>query len=109
MTIATTSMELAKAENNVLLWSNVTDLFVIVQQHLSVMNWEEIPRIWFYRPSYDSTIDLTTLSKNIDPQILVLILPLHVFSSCDTKSSLCNLGEKHLFQWLQQRPNEVLT
>ena len=107
VTIATTSMDLTEAGNKVLLRGNDTDLFAFMLHHLSEMNREETPRIWFYRPSSDSTIDLTTLSKYMDPQILTLFLPLHAFSSCDTKSPFYNLGKKRLIQRLQLRPTEV--
>ena len=93
VTIAITSIDLSKAGNRVLLWGDDTDLLAIVLHHLSEMNREEEPRIWFNRPSFDSTIDLTTLSKDMDPLLLALILPLHVFSGCETKSSFYEMGK----------------
>ena len=93
VTIVTTSMDSAKAGNKVLLSGDDTDLFAIVLFHLSEMNREERPRIWYDTPSSDSTFDLTALSKDMDPQILALILPLHIFSGCNTKSSFYKLGK----------------
>ena len=89
----------------VLLWGDDTDLFAIVLHRLSKIPQEERPSISFFRSSSRSTIELTSLSKQINAETLALILPIHSFSGCDTKSYFYKFSKKRVFKRLQLHKN----
>ena len=104
VTIAQTVFTEALKGKSVRLWGDDTDLMVILlhQIHQQSLNTDPCrSKIYMYRPSTRTTVDLMSLSNTAPTRVLRLITAVHAMSGCDTVSGIFCLGKTKLIKLLE--------
>ena len=101
--IAQTAFTEALRGNSVRLWSDDTDLMVIILHllHSHSHSTDKMCKIHMFRPSTRTKVDLSTLSKTAPARTIRLILAVHAFSGSDTVSGTFGIGKTKLIKQLE--------
>ena len=104
VTIAQTVFTEALKGKSVRLWGDDTDLMVILLHQIHQQSLTTDPctsKIYMYRPSTRTTVDLMSLSNTAPTRVLRLITVVHAMSGCDTVSRIFCIGKTKLIKLLE--------
>ena len=97
ISIATAALGEAQSGRNVVLWGDDTDLLVLLLHGITL---PPSGKVYMYRPSSDTCIDVSKLAQSMDANLRDVILAVHAISGCDTTSAFYGIGKTKLWKLL---------